>query len=166
MSSTPIPENGARTDSSTALIDGPPVDGSGAGLRASDADRHAVVTQLQDAVARGLLTTDEGSERMAAAYQARYLSELPPLTADLPAPPPAPVATAPTPAGWRALLGLVWVQLRLLIAGSATGRPSRRRMAAVGGIVLAVVVVLVLGAWALHGLVDGPHGHGGGPGGR
>jgi hypothetical protein len=39
-------------------------------------------------------------------------------------------------------------------------------MAAVGGIVLAVVVVLVLGAWALHGLVDGPHGHGGGPGGR
>jgi hypothetical protein len=140
-------------------------DGPGAGLRASDADRHTVVTQLQDAVARGLLTTDERSERMAAAYQARHLGELPPLTADLPAP-PVPVATAPTPAGWRALLAMVWMQLRPLIAGSGSRTPSRRRLAAVGGIVLAVVVVLVLGAWALHGLVDGPHGHAGGPGGR
>jgi len=165
MSSSPTPGSEPRTDSSTALIDGRPVDGRGAGLRASDADRHAVVTQLQDAVARGLLTTDEGSERMATAYQARYLGELPPLTADLPAP-LAPIATAPTPAGWRALIAMVCVQLRSLIAGSVTGRPSRRRLAAVGGIVLAVVVMLVLGAWALHGLSDGPHGHPGGFGGH
>jgi hypothetical protein len=164
MSSTPTRESGTQTDGSTAVIDGRPVDGRGAGMRASDADRHAVVTQLQDAVARGLLTTDEGSERMAAAYHARYLGELPPLTADLPAP-PVPVA-GPTPAGWRALLALVWVQLRSLIAGSVTGRPSRRRLAAVGGIVLAAVVVLVLGAEALHGLFDGPHGHAGGLGDR
>ena len=41
------------------------------------------IAQLQDAVARGLLTADEGSERMAVAYAARYLTELPRLTADL-----------------------------------------------------------------------------------
>jgi Domain of unknown function (DUF1707) len=166
MSSSPTPGSEPRTDSSTALIDGRPVDGPGAGLRASDADRHAVVTQLQDAVARGLLTTDEGSQRMAIAYNASYLSELPPLTADLPAPPPPPAATAPDPVGWRALLALLWIQLRLLIAGSVSGRPSRRRLAAVGGIVLAAVIVLVLGTWALHGLFDGPHGDAGGFGGR
>ena len=39
-------------------------------LRASDADRQATVTRLQDAVARGQLTHDEGSERMALAYGA------------------------------------------------------------------------------------------------
>ena len=66
-------------------------------MRASDADRHATVHVLQDAVARGLLTTDEGGERMAVAYAARHLDDLPPLTADLP---PAPGATeAPAPPG-------------------------------------------------------------------
>jgi hypothetical protein len=166
MSSTSTPESGTQAGGSTAVIDGSPVDSHGPGLRASDADRHAVVTQLQDAVARGLLTTDEGSQRMAIAYNASYLSELPPLTADLPAPPPPPAATAPDPVGWRALLALLWIQLRLLIAGSVSGRPSRRRLAAVGGIVLAAVVVLAVGTWALHGLFDGPHGDAGGFGGR
>src|SRR3954447_21108685 len=63
-------------------------------MRASDAQREDVVHRLHDAVGTGLLTVEEGHERTAAAFAARYVDELPPLTADLPDPPPA----AP---GWR-----------------------------------------------------------------
>jgi Domain of unknown function (DUF1707) len=163
MNPNSSPEGAQEARTSKVLVDGRPVDGPSfgtpsAGLRASDADRHAAVAQLQDAVARGLLTHDEGSERMAAAYDARHLHDLPPLLADLPEP---PVASCPSAPGWRALLTMLWLQLRLLVAGSPTGRLSRRRLAVVGGIVLGVVVLLVLGGWGLSGLVDGPHGHGG-----
>ena len=67
-------------------------------MRASDADRLATVKQLQDAVARGLLAPDEGSERMADAFVAVHLTDLDPLTEDLP--PAPPERTAP---GWRSL---------------------------------------------------------------
>ena len=134
------------------------VDGVGPGLRASDADRHATVARLQEAVALGLLTHEEGSDRMAAAYDARYHSDLPPLTADLPEPVSAVPAVRTAAPGWRALLAMVWVQLRVLVAGSATGRPSRRRLAIVGAIGIALVVLLVLGAWGLDGLFGGGHG--------
>jgi hypothetical protein len=82
-------------------------------LRASDADREAVVQTLLDAIAHGLLTLQEGDERVAAAYGARFRDELRPLTADLPpATVPAPVAP-----GWRALGLLVWLQVRTAVAG-------------------------------------------------
>jgi hypothetical protein len=69
-------------------------------VRASDDDRAATVRVLQDAVARGLLTAEEGGERMAAAFAAVHLRDLPPLTADLrPAATAAPARTAP---GWCA----------------------------------------------------------------
>src|SRR4051794_41974535 len=58
-------------------------------VRASDADRQAVVAVLHDAFTRGLLTMEECDERMAAAYSARFVRGLPPLTAHLP---PAPAA--------------------------------------------------------------------------
>src|SRR4029078_2335146 len=57
--------------------------------RASDAERHATVLILQDAVSTGLLTTDEGSDRIAAAYAATHRRDLPPLVADLPRTEPA-----------------------------------------------------------------------------
>src|SRR4051794_28979120 len=77
-------------------------------LRAADADRHRTVAALQDAVARGLLTSEEAGPRMAAASAAQFLDELPPLTADL------PTAAAPTPAapGWRLLATLAVLQGR------------------------------------------------------
>jgi hypothetical protein len=82
-------------------------------LRASDADREAVVQTLLDAIAHGLLTLQEGDERVAAAYGARFRDELRPLTADLPpATMPAPVAP-----GWHALALLVWLQVRTAVAG-------------------------------------------------
>jgi hypothetical protein len=95
-------------------------------VRASDADRESVIRTLHDAVVRGLLTMEEGEERLAATYAVRYLDELPAVTADLPpAPVPAPVAP-----GWRALLVLFWLQLRTALAGFSwrdTGRAVRAR---------------------------------------
>jgi len=123
-------------------------------LRASDDDRTAVVHVLHDAVARGLLTLDECDERVAEAYTARHLHELPPLTADLPrAAPSAPVAP-----GWRAVAVLLWLQLRTLLnastwrgaARSVLGRP--RLALAVAGL----LAVLMLGAMTV-GSPDGHH---------
>ncbi|MFI6083013.1 DUF1707 domain-containing protein [Streptomyces sp. NPDC051217] len=62
--------------------------GSSPELRASHADRERVVDVLRIAAGDGLLTADELDERLEAALSARTLSELAPLTADLP---PVPV---------------------------------------------------------------------------
>jgi hypothetical protein len=62
-------------------------------MRASDQDREQVVERLNAAVGRGLLTLPEAEERIAAAYAARYLDDLAPLTADLPDPTPPPPET-------------------------------------------------------------------------
>ncbi|WP_405676466.1 DUF1707 domain-containing protein [Streptomyces sp. NBC_01511] len=58
--------------------------GSPPGLRASHADRDRVVDVLRIAAGDGLLTADELDERLEVALSARTLSELTPLTADLP----------------------------------------------------------------------------------
>ena len=108
--------------------------------RASDAERGAVVAVLHDAVARGLLTLEEGDERVAAALATRFRDDLGRLTADLPPGPPA-VPAAP---GWRALFVLAWLQLR-----SELARPSVRRLAhsprrlALAAIALLVALSLV-----------------------
>jgi hypothetical protein len=119
--------------------------------RASDADREAVVRLLHDAVARGLLTLEEGDERVTAAYTSRFLEDLPPLTADLP---PAP-ASAPVAPGWRALAALAWLQLRTALAGLRRGGAlrSRPRLAVVAAVV-AVLAVLWLAAAAAGGVGD------------
>lgn len=58
--------------------------GSSPELRASHADRDRVVDVLRIAAGDGLLTADELDERLEAALSSRTLSELAPLTADLP----------------------------------------------------------------------------------
>jgi hypothetical protein len=62
--------------------------------RASDADREATGERLRQAAAEGRLDAEELDERLGAAYAARTVDDLAPLTADLPAPqapaPPAP----------------------------------------------------------------------------
>ncbi|WP_327244928.1 DUF1707 SHOCT-like domain-containing protein [Streptomyces sp. NBC_01320] len=56
-------------------------------LRASDADREAVVEQLQEAAAEGRIDLDELDTRLGQALGAKTFAELEPLTADLaPAP--------------------------------------------------------------------------------
>jgi hypothetical protein len=59
-------------------------------LRASDAEREAAAERLRTAALEGRLDSDELEERLAAAYGARWTSELTRLTADV-TPPPAPV---------------------------------------------------------------------------
>ena len=124
-------------------------------MRASDADRLATVEHLQDAVARGLLTPDEGSERMADAFAAVHLSDLDPLTEDLPPAPPG--RTAP---GWRLLGTLAVEQVRASLTTVATGRLRAARVA----FVLLVASFLVL-VGALSGVALSDSGGGGGGGG-
>lgn len=127
-------------------------------LRASDADRAAMVARLQEAVGRGLLTLDEGDERMAAAFGARYVDELAPLTADL----PAPAAPGPRAVGWRQLGESFVAQLRHeLQATASSGVRSRRFAVSALAVVLFVLLVMTVVGAVLHG-VAGPgdfHGH-------
>jgi hypothetical protein len=53
-------------------------------LRASDAEREHVTTLVRAAMTEGRLTLDEGEERLAAVYAARFRDELGAFTADLP----------------------------------------------------------------------------------
>ena len=127
-------------------------------LRASDADREAVVQTLLDAIARGLLTLQEGDERVAAAYAARFLDELPGLTADLP---PAPASTPAAP-GWRALAVLAWLQLRTAVAGlrrSTLGAVRFRPRLAIAVVALLALLSLVA-ATTGGGVGSHDHGHG------
>ena len=54
------------------------------GIRASDADRDAVVACLERALAEGRIDVDEFAARAEAAYAARTTAELAPVVADLP----------------------------------------------------------------------------------
>ena len=54
-------------------------------MRASDADREAAASLLNEAFAEGRLTADEHDQRLSAAYAARSWQQLHQLTADLPA---------------------------------------------------------------------------------
>ena len=83
--------------------------GAGDGsIRAGNADREKVVGQLNAAFAEGRLDVGELDERVSAAYAAKTLGELAPLTADLPvsqvpakrsAPPARRAEDRPAPAG-------------------------------------------------------------------
>jgi hypothetical protein len=126
-------------------------------LRASDADRAATVAIVEDAVARGLLTHDEGGERMAAAFAARFTDELPAVTADLP---PIAGPTAVTAAGWRSLGSTLTAQVRHEISAAAAAGPGSRRFLVTALVAVLMLGILVgLGAVAVHGLADGGIGH-------
>jgi hypothetical protein len=135
----------------------PPAAGDAPPLRASDADRAETVRALQDAVARGLLTHDEGSERMSAAWAARHVRDLPPLTADLPPVPPAGGVAGPAGApGWRPLAAMAMAQARTTVGDvRAAGLRSPRGVALVAALVVALLLVGLLGGVAVHALVDG-----------
>jgi Domain of unknown function (DUF1707) len=123
-------------------------------MRASDADRLATVRQLQNAMARGLLTPDEGSERMADAFAAVHVTDLGRLTADLP--PAPPERTAP---GWHALGTLAVEQVRASLTSATTGRLTAARVAT--ALLVASVVLLLLGALGGAALSDSGGGGGG-----
>jgi hypothetical protein len=130
-----------------------PVTGSPTPIRASDADRAATVRVLHEAVAHGLLTYDEGDERTAAAFAARFRHELTPLTADLP-------AARPAPPGWRRLGAMFTDQVRSEVRTTiAAGPRSRRFLIAVLLLVLVTGLLLSLAGLAVGGLLEGGHEH-------
>ena len=53
-------------------------------MRTSDQEREQIAEILRAAMTEGRLTLEEGEERLASAYAAKYRDELGPLTADLP----------------------------------------------------------------------------------
>ena len=97
-------------------------------IRASDADRDAVVAALSEHFQAGRLTTEELEERTGQALAARTLGQLDELTADLPAPrpaaPPTPVAPRRRP-GYLVLVPLVApvaaLAILAVVLGTSTG---------------------------------------------
>jgi hypothetical protein len=134
----------APTDPDAAQTDAP------RRLRASDAQREAVVHRLHEAVGRGLLSVEEGHERTATAYAARYVDELGPLTHDLPDP-------APTAPGWKAVASTAALQARTSLMGAPSWVAAdrrRRRGVLLVGILLALLLVIALTAAAVAGSGD------------
>jgi len=104
-------------------------------LRASDADRDAVVTALGEHFQAGRLTSEELDDRMGRALSAKTLGELATLTTDLPE-----VATAPQ-------------AMPAPVPGPPLSR-YRRRYPVAGTVVFAVAVAAVAGlivaGWSHH----------------
>jgi Domain of unknown function (DUF1707) len=107
-----------------------------AAMRASDADRDSVVSDLGEHFQAGRLTAAELDERTGQALTARTYGELTELLADLPAARPAPpIPAASSPA----------VRPR-----RAPGRVTPPVMAALTGLAItALVLVVIHGGWGL-----------------
>ena len=117
-------------------------------VRASDAEREAVVERLREATAEGRLTFGELSERTEAAYTATTRGELVPITADLPAVSSPPAAPVPPSAG----ADREWV-VAVMGDSRRQGRwRVERPLAAVA--VVGDVVLDLRGAEVPHGNVD------------
>jgi hypothetical protein len=137
-------------------------------LRASDADREAVVERLQIATHEGRLEPAELDERLTAVYNARWSSQLAALTADVTPPPPAPVGpptfirSPPTNAlavvsficgllwmGWAgSALAVVFGHVALRQVRDAQGREGGRGLA-IAGLALGYAGLLVFLLFAL-----------------
>jgi len=105
-----------------------------AAMKASDADRDAVVSDLSEHFQAGRLTATELDERTGRALTARAWGELTELAADLPAlrpaaPPATPAAGRPQP----------------------PARPTAPAMAVLAGLAIAAVILVhaVHGGWGL-----------------
>jgi uncharacterized protein DUF1707 len=118
-------------------------------VRASDAEREAVVARLHHAVGEGRLDVDEAGRRIAAVYAARLRAELHEPVADL----PASDGPGSGPFSWAQL----WTQLlwraRLVLDGPEAGCPTEtaRRHAATA--LLVATAVLWTAFWVVLGAI-------------
>lgn len=90
-------------------------------VRASDADREAVVESLRVHAAAGRLEPEELERRIEAVYAARLQSELGPLVADLPATPPPAPPRPPRSRAWPDLAPLLLLAVALVALWALTG---------------------------------------------
>jgi hypothetical protein len=100
-------------------------------VRASDKEREQYASMVRAGMTEGRLSLEEGEERLAQVYAAKFRDELPPLTADLPE------------GGRRGLFELPETQAEFL-------RQGRRHLVRHGAFV-AVVAAALVGLWALSG---------------
>jgi Domain of unknown function (DUF1707) len=98
-------------------------------MRTSDKEREQIAEILRAAMTEGRLTLEEGEERLAAVYAAKYRDELLPLTTDLPGASRQVMAQAQAPA-----------------ARLATRRSLRRHTSFV-----IMAAAILTGLWALSG---------------
>jgi hypothetical protein len=113
-------------------------------IKASDADRDAVVAALSEHFQAGRLTTEELEERTGRALAARTLGELDELTADLPAPAPAPPgvpAVQPHRPGYLTMLPWVVPLVALVVVALAVGISTGHRSWGAWWVVPAALVV-------------------------
>jgi hypothetical protein len=118
-------------------------------LRASDAEREAVVVRLHQAVGEGRLSADEAGDRIAAVYAARFRAELRGPVADL----PVTGGPASGPLSWDALWAQLLWRTRVVLDRPDAGfpSPSQRRQVAVA--LLAATAVAWTAIWVLLGLI-------------
>lgn len=118
-------------------------------VRASDAEREAIVARLHQAVGEGRLSADEAGERIAAAYTARLRAELDGPVADL----PRPGVPTSSPLPWDAL----WTQLlwraRVGLATTDAGRPTAAQRRQAAWALLAATAVAWTAIWMLLGVL-------------
>lgn len=126
----------------------------GARVRASDAEREEYARAVREAVGEGRLTLDEGDERLATIYAARFRDELRPVVADL----PREEGWAPRGYGWRGAPGSQGRPGPRGPGGApgAPGDPHRGHYRGGWGFVRPGVVALtvaaaLIGIWALSG---------------
>ena len=120
-------------------------------VRASNAERAAAADRLHIALGEGRLDIPEAEERLAAAYAARYRSELPPLLADLPVPEP-PGLRAGWAHVWQAIVRQAWIS-SARVRGMAATEPSKGQRRATSVVLITAVLWMIL--CLLVGLIVG-----------
>jgi hypothetical protein len=120
-------------------------------VRTSDGERQQVVDRIHHAVGEGRLDLDEAETRVAAAYAARYRSDLPPLLADLPDAAADGAAVGRIAPTWTAVwTSIVWRARTTLLRTPVDECPSARQCRSAALLALLalgwIAVCAVLGA--------------------
>lgn len=123
-------------------------------LRASDADRDRLVSELNEHVVAGRLTTEEFEQRAAQAYSAKTFGDLAALRSDL------PLTPRQLAVSYRERRGLLARRMLQETGGSAAAFALCTGIWAINGasgqfwpvwVLLVVAITLVRGLWGLYG---------------
>jgi hypothetical protein len=120
-------------------------------VRASDAEREQYASAVREAVGDGRLTLDEGDERLATIYAAKFRDELRPVVADLPREESEGHHLGPSPRGRHGHHGWSPEARRHHGRAMAEWGDPRRRFARHVSFVAFVAVVLT-SIWAATGM--------------